>query len=112
MKSKRYWLWGGLIGAVFAIILTLFWLVIGCAPSGFLGGNGWRVCQSWFMESISWIIFLIQTITSFPLMFLISWIKIIDRSTTLSIIVSVIYYILLGALLGWLYGKIKKRREK
>jgi len=88
--KKRYWLRGGIIlGVIYTVLIILGSLIswITISKSSFSGGN---IIILSFMSKI---------------LFPGSWVT----SIFLSMIISVIFYILLGAGIGWVYGKIKNR---
>ena len=102
MKQKRYWLSGGTVSSVIGIVFLLliyatkselifsFPLIILSFPF-FIGGiTSWAFLDLGFQNS-TWELSTLGTILNFTLVILI--------------------YFLIGAFLGWLYGKIKNRNE-
>ena len=88
--KKRYWLRGGIIlGAIYAVLAILGSIIGRLIVSDISAmGAGIRILS--FVSKIS---------------LLEDW----ASNIFISMIISVIFYILLGAGIGWIYGKIKNR---
>lgn len=83
-KDWPYWLKGGIIGVILLLILSLFAVA---TPKSDMG------------NVFSWAIILI----AFP--FMLTY----EDSQMLNFILFPIYFFILGAIIGWIVGKIKSK---
>ena len=88
MKQKRYWLRGGIISTILLFL-----------PLIYLQNNfDWEILK----ESVSFQVYIL--LNKLPLLF--------SPSNQVSkIIIALILYFILGAIIGWIYGKFKNRKK-
>lgn len=95
MNQKRYWLRGGITLVVISIIIALFRY-----PSGI------PACTGGFCDSFPYWLH-----TFFPGELVTIWINMgfSEAYIYLSTIIGLIIYFIVGAVIGWIYGKVKAR---
>ena len=94
-KDWPYWLKGGIIVSVFALIFRL-------AGSMFLLFDSSNI----FERILSYISFFLGYPFGIPLANILN-----TGITIIDFILFLIFYSLIGALIGWIYGKIKSRKS-
>ncbi|MEK7586691.1 MAG: hypothetical protein AAB453_02365 [Patescibacteria group bacterium] len=105
MTQKRYWLRGGIVGLFIPVI---FWGLVYILPEFF----GLTLLS---ISVILWGIILIPPIYLIEFIFGDGTVIKIEQSIPISNLISVIIpfaiWFCIGAFIGWLYGKIKKRKN-
>lgn len=107
-KNWPYWLRGGIIGGVIGII----WFVFHFMGMNFGPGEGGYL--NWVYYTFGVISGLLGSILGFfifPIALLFGE-YFSDATATPFLIISVIYLFLIGALIGFIIGKIKSRNKK
>jgi len=88
MNTKRYWLRGLLAGLTIAILLQIVNMFGGLGCMGFFNGVDTSVVSSFICPPIEWkIVYVAASIALSPL------------------------WLILGLILGWIYGKIRNRQR-
>jgi hypothetical protein len=101
-KNWPSWLKGGVILASINLIILLIILVLSKIIFGPAQSNG---SPAWFAP----IIFLFLVIISIPAELLGNYFRSdMGFPNSLGLIVSIIFYFIVGAIIGWLIGKFKK----
>ncbi|HEY4511652.1 MAG TPA: hypothetical protein VJH55_02315 [Candidatus Paceibacterota bacterium] len=93
--NKRYWLKGGILAVV--INLVLFGFMYGCDSFIPIAGEGFG-CGVLFGLPLLPILMFLGYLTSGNVSF------------SVGLITAFVFWFLIGAILGWLYGKIKNKK--
>lgn len=98
MKTKRYWLIGGVIGFVISIVGTLgFFIGVGGIGFFYVFGMGWSVLMTAVNNGLLSQYFS-TTHKDLPMVIA-------------GLVFNSIIYCVAGLFIGWLYGKIKNRNK-
>lgn len=96
--KKKYWLVGGIIGLVLYVLLTIILIPFGSSSCG----GGFFCVYYWFYPT------LITLPVTYPFAGLVSK---FNQSGIFILIGAVLVYFIVGAIIGWSYGKIKNRSK-
>jgi hypothetical protein len=102
--NRRHWLIGGIIGLIIGGLIILHMYTFGCNP-GVPGSGGGNYCEGPIETTVA----VIELVFMLPIMILQSSIQIIDSNLVLSLITFFIYSFLIGAFIGYIYEKIKRK---
>ena len=89
VKKKRYWLRGGVVGGITAILVYIIMLLRNTNVGGDIFG---------FLDPV--LFFILLFFFEIPL------------PEYLNIIIFVLFLFIIGAIIGWIYRKIKNRGEQ
>jgi hypothetical protein len=117
MNQKRYWLsWGITFGIIFALAYLAFFFIVEaiprpvCAPDAFNCPPATRT-EMKITETAAYVLFIPLILLSLtqhiiPIYKLPTYVE-------LPIVIAVVFicYFIVGAILGWIYGRIKARRN-
>jgi len=92
-NEKRHWLRGGIVSLVLFLILLVLSIV---SPSSDMGN----------------VFHYVLLLMGFPVYFLSRFIPISFGPFTSFSVLIIPYSFVVGALIGWIYGKIKKRKQR
>ena len=102
MKTKRYWLRGGVISVILVGLITLIlFILFPSQPNDMVPAASVPVLIG--MAPVNLISYYLHINTNF------FWSS--RLGSNIMTIISAIDYFLVGSILGWIYGKIKSRRQ-
>ena len=100
MKQKRYWLRGGIITLIIvSTLMSLLYVIFPSKPGDFISA----------VEAL--VLLGMWPVTSIISSNVYSFFHSSELGSNLMTIISAIDYFLLGCALGWIYGKIKNRKQ-
>ena len=111
-KNWPYWVRGGLIGGLIAVVLDLIILSSGILFLNDLNANN----LSGYQRFVLYFIIIPMGLISFPLLMILvplfGYGEAITAGYFFLPFVSIVSFFIIGAIIGLVYGKIKKRKMK